>query len=166
MAEQRRRGGLLFASESHNHQACVSGALAAAETLCADRGARLTALRRRVLELVWSRHRPLGAYAILAELQQEGPTAPPTVYRALEFLVDQGLVHRVNSLNAYIGCTRPQQTHSGFFLICAHCGDLAELVDETVSETLAQSAHRHGFTVQKQTVELMGLCPRCGAREN
>lgn len=166
MAGQKRRGAFLFAGESHDHQACVSGALAAAESLCVGRGARFTALRRRVLELVWSNHQPLGAYAILAELQQEGPAAPPTVYRALEFLVEQGLVHRVTSLNAYVGCTHPHQIHSGFFLICARCGDLAELIDDALSETLTQSARRNGFTVQKQTVELAGICARCDAREN
>ena len=95
-----------FLSDEHDHRRCVANALDDAEAVCAERGARLTPVRRRVLEIIWQSHRPLGAYAILEVLSGEGHSpAPPTVYRALEFLLTHGLVHRLSSLNAFIGCS-------------------------------------------------------------
>src|SRR3546814_13619005 len=99
-----------LACTPHDHDHCVSHALAEADSLCARQGVRLTALRKRVLELVWQSHKPLGAYDILAQLtEQDGRrAAPPTVYRALDFLLENGLVHRIASLNAFIGCNHPE----------------------------------------------------------
>ena len=93
----------------HDHSRCVAEALAEAEALCAKQGTRLTTLRKRVLELVWASHKPLGAYDILGVLSEEDGrrAAPPTVYRALDFLLENGLVHRIASLNAFIGCVHP-----------------------------------------------------------
>src|SRR5690606_29397539 len=98
----------------HDHRRCIADALDAAERVCAGRGARLTELRRRVLELVWQSHRPVGAYPLLAALGRDGHApAPPTVYRALDFLQAQGLVHRIESRNAYVGCPHPETDHTG-----------------------------------------------------
>src|SRR3954453_3718975 len=108
-ASPRERGRTApFQPKDHDHADCVAAALGAAERLCARRGARLTELRRRVLELIWRSHEPIGAYALLDRLGRErGRVAPPTVYRALEFLIAHGLVHRIASLNAFIGCVHP-----------------------------------------------------------
>src|SRR5918999_799750 len=103
----------------HDHLSCIGDALDRAAVLCDQRGARLTPLRRRVLELVWRGHEPVGAYDLLAQM---GRAAPPTVYRALDFLIEQGLVHRIESLNAYVGCDRPEAAHASQFLICTDCG--------------------------------------------
>src|SRR5215470_19039883 len=106
VAERSARG--LFRTERHDHESCVEMALDRAATLCGERGARLTELRRNVLALVWEGHEPVGAYHILDALRRRHPgAAPPTVYRALEFLGEQGLIHRIESLNAYVGCDRP-----------------------------------------------------------
>ncbi|CAO3420164.1 Fur family transcriptional regulator [Azospirillum doebereinerae] len=150
-------------ASAHDHSHCVSDALTRADSLCAERGARLTSLRRRVLELVWSGHRPRGAYAILEDLsQQDGKaTAPLTVYRALEFLVEQGLVHRIESLNAYIGCAAPGATHSGQFLVCEGCGDAAEIDDSRIRAAIETAAAERGFRVQRPTVEVRGVCKAC-----
>jgi Fur family zinc uptake transcriptional regulator len=148
----------------HDHAACVDDALETAEALCGERGARLTPLRRRVLELVWSSHRPVGAYDILGKLGDgRGKAAPPTVYRALDFLIEHGLVHRIESMNAYLGCNHPEQSHTGQFLICRECGDVTELDDEDVRQTLRRKAAALGFDVRSQTVELVGLCANCKA---
>ena len=89
----------------HDHQSCIQQALDTAANLCEQRGLNLTPIRRRVLEIVWRSHEPIGAYQILAELAKErDKAAPPTVYRALDFLIDAGLVHRIESLNAFGGC--------------------------------------------------------------
>jgi Fur family zinc uptake transcriptional regulator len=147
----------------HDHAHCVSDALAQAEALCAARGARLTVLRRRVLELVWASHRPRGAYDILEELG-EAPgrrAAPLTVYRALEFLVDQGLVHRIESLNRYVGCIEPGASHNGQFLVCDGCGVAFELNDAGIVAAISDCAGTRGFRVVHPTVEVHGLCPAC-----
>src|SRR5690242_10586102 len=149
----------------HDHGHCIDAALARADQLCAGRGARLTSLRRRVLELVWTSHRPRGAYAILEDLAGAvgKRAAPLTVYRALDFLVEQGLVHRIESLNAYVGCPSPGESHSGQFLVCERCGDATELNDPRVAAAIADSARDLGFLVARPTVEIQGVCPQCQA---
>lgn len=147
----------------HNHAHCVSSALAEADTLCERSGVRLTALRKRVLELVWQSHKPLGAYDILAELsaQDSRRAAPPTVYRALDFLLENGLVHRIASLNAFIGCNHPEHPHQGQFLICRNCHTAIELEQPSISEAIEQAARTVDFKVEGQTVEIVGLCAPC-----
>lgn len=149
---------------AHDHAVCVDEALEIAETLCVERGARLTPLRRRVLELVWSSHRPVGAYDILGRLDGSArKPAPPTVYRALDFLIEHGLVHRIESMNAYLGCNHPEQSHTGQFLICRECGNVTEMDDDDVRRTLRRKAAERGFDARSQTVELVGLCANCKA---
>ncbi len=151
-----------FYPSPHDHEECIEVALAEASEICAQRGARFTALRRRVLEIVWQSHKPLGAYNILQTLSGEGRSAaPPTVYRALEFLLEQGLVHRIASLNAFVGCAHPGHRGPGQFLICRACGCAAELNDAKVENAIARSASALGFRVQHHTVEVTGLCPNC-----
>lgn len=146
----------------HDHRKCVQSALAAAEVVCHARAQKLTALRKRVLELVWASHKPVGAYALLDLLRADGRSAaPPTVYRALEFLIEQGLVHRVESLNAYLGCAHPADGHSAQFLICRQCGTTAELEESEIATAIDRHARRAGFAVERRTVEAMGLCAAC-----
>ncbi|HTN31071.1 MAG TPA: zinc uptake transcriptional repressor Zur [Pseudomonas sp.] len=147
----------------HDHSQCVDNALADADTLCARQGVRLTALRRRVLELVWQSHKPLGAYDILGTLSEADGrrAAPPTVYRALDFLMENGLIHRIASLNAFIGCIRPEHSHQGQFLICRECRTAIELTQPAISEAIIAGARGVGFQVEQQTVEVVGLCARC-----
>jgi len=154
-----------FHGERHDHSGCIQDALAVAERVCAERGVRLTKLRRRVLELVWQSHRPQKAYDLLDLLRDENQrAAPPTVYRALEFLHDEGLIHRIESLNAFIGCGDPTQPHGGQFLICRHCGAIAELSDSQINELMDAKAAELGFQVRRRTVELEGECPDCSGR--
>ena len=149
-------------SGRHDHQSCVADAMTAAEAVCLRRGTRLTPLRRKVLELIWSSHRPIGAYAVLGQLRDERETAaPPTVYRALDFLMEEGLVHRIQSLNAFIGCSDPDHSHSGMFLICATCGDALEIEDDALDESIHNAARAHHFSLQRRMVEATGTCPRC-----
>ena len=151
-----------FLSNGHDHGNCLANALQDAKAVCTERGARLTPVRQRVLEIVWQSHRPLGAYAILEVLSAEGHSpSPPTVYRALEFLLTQGLVHRLSSLNAFVGCTRPGHPGAGQFLLCTSCGIAAELNDSRIESAIERSAHAEGFTSQVHTVEISGLCPHC-----
>ncbi len=152
-----------FQPTDHNHRKCVDDAVAVAEARCARNGRRFTPLRRRVLELVWTSHGPVGAYDILDLLKNERRrAAPPTVYRALDFLMENGLIHRIESLNAYVGCGSPDHRHGGQFLICRSCGAVAELDDAAIARTIARGAKTLGFDVEQQTIEVVGLCPECG----
>jgi Fur family zinc uptake transcriptional regulator len=154
-----------FGRARHDHRDCQAEAVRTAERLCALRGARLTELRRRVLELIWRSHDPIGAYAILDALRDDGRTAaPPTVYRALEFLTEQGLVHRIESRNAYVGCADPEHAHASQFLICGRCGAASELHDGRIQGEIARSARELGFRAQHLVVEIIGLCPSCAAQ--
>jgi len=158
----------MFETPGHDHGHCIDSAIAKAQQSCAARGRRLTPLRRRVLELVWLSHRPVGAYEVLDALRRERPkAAPPTVYRALEFLLDLGLVHRIESLNAYVGCSGPQGAHEGAhasqFLICSECGVAAEIADGAVQAAIGRIAAAEGFQPRRLTVEVAGRCPRCRA---
>ena len=150
-----------FVDHEHDHQGCIDEALRHAEALCQRQRQRFTAIRRRVLELVWQQHKPIGAYEVLEMLQRDGRTAPPTVYRALEFLQQMGLVHRISSLNAYAGCIHPGIPHDGQFLICEACQSLAELDVPAITGAIAESAAHSGFKPRRCTVEILGLCPNC-----
>lgn len=153
-----------FPEHEHDHASCVAEALATADRICSERGVRLTALRRQVLELVWHSHRPVGAYDLLNELARGGRrAAPPTVYRALQFLLDQGLVHRIESRNAFIGCAHPEDRHVVEIMLCSHCGRAAELPDDKISSAVRSAAKKLGFEVQRQTIEVTGLCAACQA---
>ena len=152
----------LFAGADHDHGPCVSTAISTASELCQRRGVRLTELRRQVLELVWRSHAPQGAYSLLETLLRLGrPAAPPTVYRALDFLLEQGLVHRIESLNAFVGCTAPGTLHAGHFFICSGCGSAAEVDNRRIGAAVRAGAAEAGFRVERETIELMGLCPDC-----
>lgn len=146
----------------HDHGGCVEQALGRAQEICALRGTRLTPLRLRVLELVWSGHRPISAYDILDKLSEGAKkAAPPTVYRALDFLLGEGLIHRLESLNAYIGCPDPATRHNGQFLICQQCRMVMELNDPSIGLSLSRSARKKGFSIISGMVEITGLCPQC-----
>ena len=158
----RSRDGDPFIDSAHDHDSCVADALLAAARLCSEQSKRLTPLRRRVLELVWDSHEPVGAYALLQRMGEErGRIAPPTIYRALEFLVAMGLVHRIESLSAFVGCAHPEHGHKAYFMICSDCGSAAEIADGALPRTIAQVADKAGFCLLRETVELSGTCARC-----
>jgi Fur family transcriptional regulator, zinc uptake regulator len=150
-------------SNCQNHKHCINDALESAQKICTDRKLRLTALREQVLRLIWQSHQPLGAYDLLDMLANasERRVAPPTVYRALEFLLDVGLIHRINSLNAYIGCPSPSTEHPSYFLICTECKTASECDNSRLSQYIESLGKEEGFTIQQQWLEVLGLCNDC-----
>ena len=151
-----------FKDNNHAHQHCLDAALLTAEKTCQERGVRLTKLRRRVLELVWGSHEPVKAYDILDQLRHDHvSSAPPTVYRALDFLQAEGMVHKIESLNAYVGCGEPQYQHTGQFLICKDCGAVAEMEDTELYQLLTKKSDALGFTVDTAIIEIQGTCNEC-----
>ena len=146
----------------HDHNDCLDDAIRNAEERCRHEGLRLTELRKRVLILVWKSHKPQRAYDILEGLEDFGyRPAPPTAYRALEFLVHAGLIHRIESMNAYIGCADPNQHHTSQFFICDECDAVAEIQDTTLTRKLVKNANDLGFAPRDQTIEIHGLCGEC-----
>ena len=139
-----------------------------ADAICAERGARLTELRRQVLGLILQADQPTGAYDLLDRLRatRQG-AAPPTIYRALDFLLEHGLIHRLERLSAFVGCVAPEDgahehpAHAAQFLICRDCGRVVEIDDPVLAHALAEAASRAGFSVSKATIEAEGLCGAC-----
>jgi len=154
--------GSIFPTPHHDHKACSSQALARAAEVCEAKDARLTDIRKRVLKAIWLSHKPIGAYDLMKILGKDTDRlAPTTVYRAIDFLMEQGLVHRLASLNAYVGCSHPGADHVPQFMICNDCGTAAELEEEAAGKLLVKAAAANGFKVRAQVVELTGTCSHC-----
>lgn len=144
-------------------QRTIEGQLDGAGLECARNGGQLTALRRCVLGLILEAGVPLTAYQLLDRLKKTRKgAAPPTVYRALDFLLDQKLIHKIERINAFMPCTEPGQHHHPVqFLICRACGTVAEVEDRAVSRALRDAAAREGFEPRSTIVEIEGTCAAC-----
>jgi Fur family transcriptional regulator, zinc uptake regulator len=153
----------IFPAPNHNHARCSADAITHAEAACAERGERLTALRRLVLEAVASSHKPVGAYEIMDMLASDKRRpAPVTVYRALDFLMKQGFVHRIESRSAYFACAHNH--HSGAivaFLMCDTCGAVGEATTSSIAQLLAGVARKAGFKPSMSVIEVTGTCAHC-----
>jgi len=140
----------------------VAHSLAAAEALIHERGVTLTPIRRRVLEMILEAKRPLGAYALLTNLRTKaGSAMPPTIYRALDFLIAQGFVHKIESNNTFVACNEVRRAHSSHFVMCRMCGRTEEFIDAPVAAKLRRRAATRGFKIERQVIELHGICADC-----
>lgn len=136
--------------------------LAHAEAHATLHGLALTPLRRQVYAAIVASERPVGAYELLAVLEPERGRVPPTtVYRALDFLLAHGFVHRIESKNAFVACCEVGVPHCSQFLMCDRCGATVEIPGDALTGQLSHSAPAHGFEVHRAVVELSGLCARC-----
>lgn len=141
----------------------VESFLAEAETVAARKGQRLTKIRRKVLRLLLESSEPSKAYDLLANLDGEGSAKPPTVYRALDFLQDVGLAHKIESLNAYVACGHTSHKHSAVFLICDECGAAEELHATATTDALRAETAAAGFQMRHAVIEARGICRDCAA---
>ena len=157
-------------TDPHHHVHDAAGFVAAVERACNERGLRLTAIRARVLSLVAQAGRPIKAYDLLEQIRLDnsregegaGAAAPPTVYRALDFLLANGFIHKLESINAFVACHHPNSAqHSVPFLICDRCHSATELEDASIVATLDAAARGLGIAPQAQTLEVHGLCAKC-----
>ena len=145
---------------THDHNTCVQSAMTSARAICAERGVQFTPVRQRSLEILLETHAAMGAYDVLERLSAEGlGSKPPVAYRALSFLVDQGFVHRIERLNAFIACAHPGAAHDPAFMICRACGTVAEA--QSAGSSLGASAALSGFQIEQTVIEAEGLCPSC-----
>ena len=146
----------------HDHRRCMSDALTAADARCAADGLRFTPVRRKVLEFLLQDHRALGAYTILDKLRENGfGSQPPIAYRALDFLVVNGLVHKIERLNAFIACAHANHSHTPVFMICRLCDAVAEALSSTARGALLDAARSTGFRIEQTVIEAEGICPSC-----
>ena len=134
------------------------------EQACARKSLHLTPLRRQILAILAGAPTPLGAYAIIEQLsrEQHKAVAPPTVYRTLDFFLEHGFLHKIESRNAYAPCEHLDHAHHGIQLICQRCGRTDEIENAGVDSLLRETEARAGFTPQKQVVEIEGVCQDCG----
>ena len=137
--------------------------MAEAEQLVGAKGQKLTRIRRKVLHLLLDSEEPAKAYDLLARLDGEGAAKPPTIYRALDFLQEMGLAHKIESLNAYVACGHAKHAHSAVFIICDTCGAAEELHAVATSDAMHDDAKAAGFTVRSAVIEARGVCRKCAA---
>jgi len=149
----------------HHHHHDAAAIVREIEHECDARGLRLTPLRREVLELVAKARRPVKAYDLLESLRdRHAGAAPPTVYRALDFLLENSFIHRLESINAFVFCQHPAEAHQVPFLICDVCESATEVCDEgAIAHLIERQAHDFGFRAKAQTLEVHGVCRRCGS---
>jgi len=153
--------------QSHDHAHCMREAIATAHTICQTKKIRLTPIRLRIFELIWSNHKAVGAYDLLEILQRENPKAKPvTIYRALDFLLAAGLIHKVASLNAFVGCSTPETSHHSVLLICDNCQNTREVASQSLYEAICEIGEKNAFLPQQPTFELHGYCAACCKKMN
>lgn len=146
----------------HDHRHDANAFVDAVASACELRGLRLTPLRLRVLELIAADSKPVKAYELLDRLKDDhSGAAPPTVYRALDFLLENRFIHKLESVNAFVGCHHPNEVHQVPFLICDVCTAAVEVCDERVSRLLNEQAKERGFRARAQTLEVHGVCADC-----
>ena len=148
--------------DCQDHEVCIERAMREAESICQEKGLRFTDLRREVLRLIWLSHVPAKAYDILENLKgKEWSAKPPTVYRALDFLLETGLVHKLDSINAYIGRSHPRDHNGCYFLICTDCNEAKECCSSELSDAIELAWNKNSFKPKKITLEVFGQCSAC-----
>lgn len=151
---------------THDHISCQNKAVLTADKLCTERGVQLTPIRRMVLELIWESHRAVKAYDLLDQMKPLQQSAKPaTVYRALDFLLEQGLIHRVESFNAFIGCNCSERKHEQLLLICVECHEVEERPGLIVMDAVSKELNQAGFQAHRKAIEIQGLCRHCNTTQ-
>ncbi|MGR9035573.1 MAG: transcriptional repressor [Gammaproteobacteria bacterium] len=149
-------------SIEHDHTQCVNEALNTAEQVCVGRGVQLTPIRHQVLALIWESHKAVKAYELLDRIKPlKNAAKPATIYRALDFLIEQGLIHRIESLNAFIGCRNSGHRHEQLLLICKICHEVEERAAVEVMSALSKEIQTAGFLVHSKAIEIHGICAKC-----
>ena len=154
-----------FPAPHHNHSKCTADLLSRAERTCERRGSRLTGQRRDILSCVAESHAAAGAYDIIERMALHGPRpAPITVYRALDFLLAHGLVHKIESRNAFVACSHPHDGQPAALLICETCGTVAELDVAAAFAAISAAAAVQGFRAAQTVIEMTGTCASCAEK--
>ena len=149
-------------STCENHKININEALKKAENICNKKGVKLTKLRQKVLTLILKNHGYVKAYDLLNDLKKNDASAkPPTVYRSLDFLMEHGFIHKIQSLNAFVGCSHPDEHEDCYFLICKECKNIEECCSNTVKKVLTSTSGKNNFSPNQVTLEITGICQDC-----
>lgn len=144
-----------------HHNKCTKKAIKAADQYCNTRGLRFTSIRKKVLEIIWETHNPIKAYDILDKLKGIGAEKPPTVYRALNFLLDNRLIHKLSSQQSYIGCEHANAHDQCYFLSCTECGDITECCSNELDNAFSKVVTKAKFNQSNVVCEISGICSIC-----
>jgi Fur family transcriptional regulator, zinc uptake regulator len=151
-----------FPSPHHNHEKCTADLISRAERTCVGRGSKLTGQRRDVLACVGQSHAAVGAYDIIERMAEKGPRpAPITIYRALDFLMAHGLIHKVESRNAFVACSHAHDGEPAALMVCTGCGTVAEREVPEAFAAMARAATDSGFRAEHTVIEMSGQCCLC-----
>ncbi len=151
----------------NDHNFCVDTAIKRAEELCLKQKIQFTTLRRNILSLIWQNHKPLKAYDILEQLQTKDSSAKPiTVYRTLDFLIENKMIHKIESQNAFLGCRHPGELHNCYFLICKKCNIAEEGCENDLLKNVYIDLKKQEFSVEHITLEIQGTCKKCNSLKN
>ena len=149
-------------STCKNHKISIDEGLKKAEIICNKKGVKLTKLRQKVLTLILKNHGYVKAYDLLNDLKKNYASAkPPTVYRSLDFLMEHGFIHKIQSLNAFVGCSHPDEHEDCYFLICKECKNIEECCSNKVKKVLTSTSGRNNFLPNQVTLEITGICQDC-----
>jgi len=149
-------------SACKNHKISIDEALKKAEVICNKKGVKLTKLRQKVLTLILKNHGYVKAYDLLNDLKKNDASAkPPTVYRSLDFLMEHGFIHKIQSLNAFVGCSHPDEHEDCYFLICKECKNIEECCSNKVKKVLTSTSGKNNFSPNQVTLEITGICQDC-----
>ena len=149
-------------SACKNHKISIDEALKKAEIICNKKGVKLTKLRKKVLTLILKNHGYVKAYDLLNDLKKSDASAkPPTVYRSLDFLMEHGFIHKIQSLNAFVGCSHPDEHEDCYFLICKECKNIEECCSNKVKKVLTSTSGKNNFSPNQVTLEITGICQDC-----
>jgi Fur family transcriptional regulator, zinc uptake regulator len=156
---------MTFLDPHHDHTHCTSDLIARAERTCERRGSKLTGQRRDILSCVAQGHAAVGAYDIIERMAEQGPRpAPITIYRALDFLLAHGLVHKIESRNAFVACSHAHEGQPAALLICETCGIVAELDAPDIFQRMNEKAEAKNFMPAHTLIEMTGTCGPCGGK--
>ena len=151
---------IMSSFEKHDHSICSDRYKASIEKYCLQNNLELTPLRQKVFEILIRDHKPLGAYEILDVLSKEGfSSSPPIAYRVLDFLIEKGLVHKIQGLNSFIACAYAGCAHIPAFVICRKCDNVAEIKGQKNFSKAPPVAL--DFKIENAMIEILGICSTC-----
>lgn len=131
--------------------------------ICKENNLVFTEIRQKVFEIIIEHTKPIKAYEILDDLTKilGKSSHPPTVYRAIDFLIENGFIHKLNSINSYVGCFHPKIHKECYFLICKKCNIYQECCDKNLTDNIFKTADKRDFIVSNTTLEIEGHCQGC-----
>lgn len=148
---------------NHDHNNCINKAIKNANDVCKKNFNNLTDLRKRVLEIILSsKHKAIKAYDILEKLKNDDfSNAPPTVYRALDFLIENKIIHKINSINAYFACYEKNKTNQCYFIICKKCSAINEYKSDVINLDIEKIAKKSKAKINSVNLEIEVECSDC-----